>query len=158
METMIPRLDCEKCPAPIFPKVLLPVDPLRLKGLDPDGIDRLVPDFARKGTAVDGGPKWTWMDRCGIVWEIRFHPHTNHAFPSRPSGYGSTIRFGMKLVSGLGGIEEIQSIDQDLVKGFGLPPQPAPLNATQYVDRFGFIYFDIHGEVAGLYSDEGHIN
>jgi hypothetical protein len=157
IETKIPHLGLEQRSASPISKALLPIDPLLLQGLDQDGIDKLVPDFAQKGIAVDGGPKWSWMDAWGIRWEIRYHPFANMTFPSRPSGCGPTIRFGMQIVCGLHGNNTILSTDQNLIKKFGLPSQPAPANATQYVDKFGFVYFNIYGEIAGLYSDGGHI-
>lgn len=157
IETKVPRSDLARKPASILPKAFLPLDPSILQGLDQEGIDKLVPTFALKGTAVDGGPKWSWMDAWGFQWEVRFHPYANTSFSSQPSGCGSSIRFGMQVVPGALGDEEIQFMDQELVEKFGLPSQSDQAHATQYIDKFGFIYFDIHGEIVGLYSDEGHI-
>ena len=157
IETEVPRSNLERKPASTLPKAFLPLDPSILQGLDQEGIDQLVPTYALKGTAVDGGPKWSWVDAWGFRWEVRFHPYANTAFSSQPSGCGSSIRFGMQVVPGAFGDEEILSMDQELVEIFGSPSQSEQAHATQYVDKFGFIYFDIHGEIVGLYSDEGHI-
>jgi hypothetical protein len=157
IETKVPRSNLERKPASIMPKAFLPLDPSILQGLDQEGINELVPTFALKGTAVDGGPKWSWVDAWGFRWEVRFHPYANTSFSSRPSGCGSSIRFGMQVVPGAFGDEEILSMDQELVEKFGLPSQSEQAHATQYVDKYGFIYFDIYGEIVGLYSDEGHI-
>jgi hypothetical protein len=148
----------ERNPATILPKAFLPLDPANLQGLNQGEIDKLVPSFASKGVAVDGGPKWSWVDAWGFRWEIRFHPDANFTFPSRPSGCGSIIRFGMQIVPNPFGYEEILSMDRSLVEKFGLPSKPVKLNATYYVDRFGFVYFNVRGEITGLYSDEGHIS
>jgi hypothetical protein len=158
IEAKIPFSPLERNPASILPKAFLPFDPAILQGLDQDEIDKLVPTFALKGTAVDGGPKWSWVDALGFRWEIRFHPDANITFPSRPSGCGSTIRFGMQIVAKAFGDEEILSMDRRLVEKFGLPSQPLTVNATHYVDKFGFVYFNVRGEITGLYSDDGHIS
>jgi hypothetical protein len=157
IETKLSHIELEKRPAPTFLVTFLPIDPMYLQGQDQEGIDRLVPLFAQKGTAVDGGPKWTWVDAWGFQWEIRYHPAPNASFPARPSGCGSTIRFGMQVVSNPCRDEEIQLTDQVLIEKFGFPSQPAPVSAAQYVDKYGFVYFDVYGEITGLYSDEGHI-
>jgi hypothetical protein len=157
IETKMPLSNLERKPVSILPKVILPIDPSILQGLDQEGIDQLVPASARKGTAADGGPKWSWVDAWGIRWEVRFHPYANTTFPSRPSGCGSTIRFGMQVLQGAFGEEEILAIDRELIEKYGLSSQSEQMQAAQYVDKFGYIYLDINGDIVGLYSDEGHI-
>jgi hypothetical protein len=123
IEAKIPCSTLETTPAYILPKAFLPFDPAFLQDLDQDAIEKLVPTSALKGAAIDGGPKWSWVDAWGFRWEIRFHPYPNVTFPSRPSGCGSTIRFGMQIVPDAFGYEEILSMDRSLVEKFGMPSQ-----------------------------------